>query len=85
MDRHACVAAVMRMATLHAQRRLGGAAAQTCSSTRLFATVAPDASLVDARHAPKDFDPISAVVYNAFVTDKEGDSLVHDIAARMKR
>jgi alkylated DNA repair protein alkB family protein 7 len=66
-------------------RRLVCAATPKYCGSRLFATVAPDASLVDARHAPKDFNPRSAVVYNEFITDKEGDSLVQDIAARMKR
>lgn len=42
-------------------------------------------SLVDARHAPHDFDPASAVVYKDFVTETEGESLVQDIVARMKR
>lgn len=68
------------------RRRLGAPAAQRFSVTRHFAAhVAPNASLVDARNAPNDFDPMTAVVYNEFITDKEGDSLVQDIAARMKR
>jgi hypothetical protein len=66
-------------------RRFFGASTPKCCGSRLFATVAPDAFFVDASHAPKDFDPRSAVVYNEFITDKEGDSLVQDIAARMKR
>jgi len=52
---------------------------------RLLATVAPDASQVDARNAPSDFDPISAVVYNDFISESEAESLVQDIKARMKR
>ena len=42
-------------------------------------------SFVDARFAPHDFDPPSAVVYKDFVTEKEGESLVQDIMDRMKR
>ena len=42
-------------------------------------------SFVDARFAPHDFDLASAVVYKDFVTEKEGESLVQDIMARMKR
>jgi alkylated DNA repair protein alkB family protein 7 len=48
-------------------------------------TARPAASFVDARNAPHDFDPASVVVYKDFVTKTEGESLVHDIMARMKR
>lgn len=65
--------------------RLG--AARIRCFTRLFATGAtPDTSaFIDARNAPDSFDPMSAVVYNAFITDCEGESLVEDITARMRR
>lgn len=52
---------------------------------RLLITVAPDASFVDARNAPRDFDSASAAVYNGLITTSEGKSLAQDIAARMKR
>jgi alkylated DNA repair protein alkB family protein 7 len=48
-------------------------------------TVRPAACFVDARNAPDDFDPATAVVYSDFVTETEGESLVHDIMTRMKR
>jgi alkylated DNA repair protein alkB family protein 7 len=48
-------------------------------------TARPTASFVDARNAPHDFDPAFAVVHKDFVTETEGESLVHDIATRMKR
>ena len=55
--------------------------------TRVLSTVTilPDSAFVDARNAPADFDPASAVVYSDFVSESEGDSLVVDIQARMKR
>jgi hypothetical protein len=58
---------------------------QSLGLKRLFATATPESSFVDARHAPSDFDPDSAVVYNGFITESEGESLVKDIVARMKR
>ena len=52
---------------------------------RFFVAATHDSSFVDARHAPSDFDPISAVVYKDFISEREGESLVDDITARMKR
>lgn len=52
---------------------------------RHFSTASPDSSLVDARNAPSDFDPVLAVVYGDFITNSEGEALVQDITKRMKR
>lgn len=56
-------------------------------TARRFATLfaAPDASHVDARNAPSDFETASAVVYSDFISTSEGQALIKDITARMKR
>ena len=46
----------------------------------------PSPEMVDARHAPSDFDKSSsAVVYRDFITEEEADVLVRDLKARLKR
>lgn len=63
-----------------------GAQHCACDIRRCYAAIAtPDASHVDARNAPSDFDPSSAVVYSEFITKSEGESMVKDIFTRMKR
>jgi alkylated DNA repair protein alkB family protein 7 len=54
------------------------------SRLRYF-TWSPDPSLVDARNAPKDFTPGSAVVYQSILSQEEGNVIVQDISALMKR
>jgi len=61
-----------------------------CSNrqTRCFITDAaadPSPSLRDASQAPPNFDPSSAVVYEAFVSEQEGQSLANDLLDRLKR
>jgi hypothetical protein len=57
----------------------------TTTTASSMTTILPDPSLVDARMAPSDFTPDCAVVYPDFVTATEGDLLVNDLFARMKR
>lgn len=45
----------------------------------------PDHSCVDARQAPSDFGPSSAVVYTNALTQTEGDLITKEILSRMKR
>ncbi len=59
--------------------------ATTTATLSSMTTILPDPSFVDARMAPSDFTPDCAVVYPDFVTATEGDLLVNDLFARMKR
>lgn len=73
----------MRLQVLHGWRV--GARMPWERLRRALSTARPDPSHVDTRHAPQDFGLASAVVYSAFITETEGDSLVQDIESRMKR
>lgn len=50
-------------------------------SSRLYSST----FLVDARNAPANFDPTSAVVYEDFLAAAEGEALIRDISSRMHR
>lgn len=60
------------------QRRLS-------SFTEVETSTRPDPLMVNYTHAPPDFHPDSAVVYNFFLSKEEGESLAQDVASRMRR
>jgi alkylated DNA repair protein alkB family protein 7 len=53
--------------------------------TRFMSSKTSSTRLVNFKASPRDFIPSSAVVYENFLTDEEGHSLVQDIRAKMKR
>ena len=60
----------------------------TIFSTALLsttATILPDSTHVNIKHAPANFDPASAVVYPNFITHEEGQSFIKEASKRMKR
>eukprot|EP00980_Cylindrotheca_fusiformis_P014342 scaffold3827_cov179-Cylindrotheca_fusiformis.AAC.6 len=61
-----------------------------CRNRRLLSTIDenilhPEPFYVDARNAPSDFSPSSAVVYSNALTPTQADLIVEDIRSRMKR
>jgi len=45
----------------------------------------PNPDLVDTSSAPGDYESGSAVVYENFITEEEGLSVVSDLKAKLKR
>jgi len=45
----------------------------------------PNPRFVDARHAPNDFSPESAIVFDNVVSENDGEALLREISSRMKR
>ena len=54
------------------------------SSVPSSSTALPDPSLLDATHAPQDYDH-SAVVYRDFIRQDESDALLLDLQQKLKR
>mmetsp|Transcript_254 Transcript_254/g.258 ORF Transcript_254/g.258 Transcript_254/m.258 type:complete len:241 (-) Transcript_254:380-1102(-) len=50
-----------------------------------FKSTVPVTKYLNTRNSPHDFDPLSTAVYESFLSDIEGESLVQDIKSKMKR
>ncbi|KAL3800349.1 hypothetical protein HJC23_003645 [Cyclotella cryptica] len=55
------------------------------SAAANHASIQPDPSHVNLRHAPPSFDVTSAVVFPNFITEEEGKSFIKEVSKRMKR
>lgn len=57
----------------------------SCLTRSRCKSTVPATNHLSTLNAPHDFDPLSVAVYDSFISDIEGESLVQDINSKMRR